>query len=486
MREKKSVDALMAAIAGLSNFASSYAKVDGCYENMTVGNSEQFVSTVMVNDKVPYLFRTSGGSADIGNREYDTIVGGTIAWNQLVDTTDTSVTVITGRKYLSKTSDVWSVGVSAGTAITVDGSNGDMVIDLTQLFGSEIADYVYSLEQTNAGAGVAWVKSLFPKSYYTYNAGELLSVSGLQSHDMTGFNQWDEEWEVGTIDPTTGANVASSNRGRSKNYIPALPSTTYYAKIANLGGNHMGLFYYDENKSYIGTEAASASNNLFTTPNNCAFLRLSPSITYGKTYNNDICINLSLSGYRNGEYEPSVKHSYPLDNTVTLRGIPKLDADNRLYYDGDIYSADGTVTRRYGERAYQAGDESLVNAITDGTTTVYMLGASTTETADPYQIPQIVDDFGTEEYVVAVDGDVAVPVGHDTNYPANLRDKLQHLPDLADEGDGAYIIQQNGSNMALVPLTTPTELPAAPSIDGIYALKCTVADGVATYNWEVE
>ena len=56
---------------------------NGYYQDMTVGDAEQLVSTISTEDKVPYLFRTSGGSVDIGNRENDTIVGGTIAWNQL-------------------------------------------------------------------------------------------------------------------------------------------------------------------------------------------------------------------------------------------------------------------------------------------------------------------------------------------------------------------------------------------------------------------
>ena len=62
------------------------------------------------------------------------------------------------------------------------------LFDLTAMFGTIIADYIYSLEQATAGAGVAFFKSLFPKPYYEYNAGELKSVSGLVSHDMTGFN----------------------------------------------------------------------------------------------------------------------------------------------------------------------------------------------------------------------------------------------------------------------------------------------------------
>lgn len=48
------------------------------------------------------------------------------------------------------------------------------------------------------------------------------------------------------------------------------------------------------------------------------------------------------------DYEPYTVHTYPLDSTIKLRGIPKLDSSNRLYYDGDTYQSDGTVTRKYG------------------------------------------------------------------------------------------------------------------------------------------
>lgn len=56
--------------------------------------------------------------------------------------------------------------------------------DLTQMFGSTIADYVYSLEQATAGSGIAWLKSygFFTEDYYPYNAGELLSVN-TSAHD---------------------------------------------------------------------------------------------------------------------------------------------------------------------------------------------------------------------------------------------------------------------------------------------------------------
>ena len=95
-----------------------------------------------------------------------------------------------------------------------------------------------------------------------------------------------------------------------------------------------------------------------------------------------------------------------------LRGLFKKDADGNIYADGDIYSADGTITRRYKSRAYQAGDESLPDAITDGTTTVVKKATPTTETSTEYANPQAVGV--SEEFTDS--RTIKMPCGHDTIY----------------------------------------------------------------------
>lgn len=578
---------------------------DGYYEEMTVGDAEQLIATQFVEDNEPYLFRPTGGPSDVGNRAYiDKIVGGTVAWNQLADvlpnetrngivySNDNGKISITGTvqgaptygqftlteelkfkrdgcKYLILLSQTLDVGVSGyghasrnafffsdtgGTdwdgyvflyveeGETVSVSNLSLnVFDLTQMFGSTIADYIYSLEQSQAGAGVAWFKKLFPKDYYEYNAGELLSVEGLQSHDTVGFNQWDEEWEVGSYG-SDGLPIASDDKIRTKNRISVQPSTAYYFKNGESG--NLTIFWYDDNDTVISYE--STNNSVKTSPANAKYLRFRTN-NYGTTYKNDICINLSDPS-RNGEYEPYEKHSYPLDSSLTLRGIPKLDASNNLYYDGDEYTSDGKVKRKYGVvdlgtfnwdtftygeatvfRSYNytgkkpSGNTYVANIIcsdyesvsandlyslnkdkaiavhnglvglmvndstyTDAATfkeamsgvmLVYELATPTTETAEPFQNIQVVDDFGTEEFVSTG----IVPVGHKTRYPANLRDKLQHLPSLAS-ADGTYLIQQSGKQMSLVHM--PAVFPDIPTEDGTYVLKATVSSGTPTYVWE--
>lgn len=69
--------------AELASALAAKADIDGSYDGMTVGNAKQLVSTVGATDRTPYTFRTAGGSADIGDRTVDKLVGGTICWNQL-------------------------------------------------------------------------------------------------------------------------------------------------------------------------------------------------------------------------------------------------------------------------------------------------------------------------------------------------------------------------------------------------------------------
>ena len=203
----------------------------------------------------------------------------------------------------------WFIRVSSGTALD-NVSIRPLIIDLTQMLGSAIADYVYSLEQATAGSGIQWLKDydLIDDNYHAYSQGSLESVN-VSAHVMR-----------------------------------------------------------------------DADNNIIET--------------------------------------------YPIDSSVTLRGMLKKDASDNLYYDGDEYLPDGTVNRYYGERTYQAGDESLTDAITDGTNTVYKLTTPTTESADPYTALQVCDPDGTEEWVdygvAQGTRDCAMPAGSVRTYERSV------------------------------------------------------------------
>lgn len=431
----------------------------GYYPDMRVGTADNLLSSSYQTDKTPYIIRRT----PYGARERGSIVGGSLVWNQLclfatgsytnngVDYTrgsDGTVTVngtatassyhnlgtkiqVQGHKVLlcgcptggssstyylrdGYTSGKYDTGqgimveAKADTIVQIVVANGvtvnnlvfkPQIFDLTVMFGQTIADYIYSVEQSTAGAGVALAKAWagITADYYPYDPGSIKSVEGLTAHRMT-----------------------------------------------------------DGNGDVIG--------------------------------------------------------EYSLDSSLTLRGLPKIDGDS-IYYDGDIYKVDGTVERKYrymevtscssagatgtgrkyvdipltSAQAFLSATEAISNAytitknvptddekyarfygthlylydcrFTDKATAdsilaeekpqiLYALATPTTEQAEPYTALQICDPNGTEEWVGA-----NMPVGHDTKYYADLKGKIEDIPD-------------------------------APSADGTYTLKVTVANGVATYSWE--
>lgn len=525
--------------------------------NMSIEQKLTTGTTFVIN-KAPYLFRASeAGDADVAAVEK--IIGGTIAWNQLfkpdMTITYTGLTTTTpktgtwrfngtlssaasgniwiptllanhvymmdnGRTdtkialsntqtlTISKSKYVFKVGaanklvniyMSAGTY--TDDDFTPQVFDLTQMFGSTIADYIYALEQSNAGAGVAWFRKYFPKPYYEYNSGELLSVQ-TSAHKMVGFNQYDgaltigKFWSNGTLVSRMGNKYAAA-----ENKVRCIPNVAYCVSFPNAvkTQNRVYVTSFDADGNFLRmvyNDVTTASKYVFTTDSDCYMFAISfytNSSTFADGDFNAFCINIHWDGERDGKFEPYVEHVYPLDDSLTLRGILKLDASNNLYADGDRYLPDGTVIRKrkrivldgstkaalsvtlsggtyytvfsisdnksvdsggvnhriitdkgYTETvAVSVGNIYVTNAGTfiviclfDQTLTTtsavdtylssnpitveYELATPTIEAASPYQPTQIVDDFGTEEFVdAAVESggrDVAIPVGNETKY----------------------------------------------------------------------
>ena len=72
------------AAAGASQYEDKLnekANIDGYYEELTSGSAEQLLSSKFTEDGVPYVYRKTGGSLDVGNRKLEKIVGGTVVWN---------------------------------------------------------------------------------------------------------------------------------------------------------------------------------------------------------------------------------------------------------------------------------------------------------------------------------------------------------------------------------------------------------------------
>jgi len=118
------------------------------------------------------------------------------------------------------------------------------------------------------------------------------SVSGVSAiHIQTcGVNQWDEQWELGDYNATTGAPIPSNNTIRTKNPIRCMPNTNYYKYIGDDKANC--IYYYDANGDFISRDVnGNSGSRTITTPANCHYMKFATYNTYGTTYNNNISIN---------------------------------------------------------------------------------------------------------------------------------------------------------------------------------------------------
>lgn len=158
--------------------------------------------------------------------------------------------------------------------------------------------------------------------------------------DVTGINSWDEEWEVGRIDTTTGNNVVSTTQIRAKNYIPVKSGSSYYIHVPEA----IWVMFYKHDKTLItsglptGSQiagnarkfGATTTDRIIAIPLDCGYIRFYCQTSYGTTYGNDISINY-----------PSTDHDYHA-------------------YDGHVYEltfpdAAGTV---YGAKLINEGTET--------------------------------------------------------------------------------------------------------------------------------
>ena len=441
------------------------------------------------------LFRSTGGSADVGNREYlDKIVGGTVGWNQLAPTLDTfraesgvtmtyadGVATISsttarngiyaplsyrkGDKYLFKcdlkATSAYSVILGATSAAfvnkTVAGDNqwhtivgiGNSsasfnanayifatttyenlqvrnynIIDLTALFNPTIADYIYSLEQSTAGAGVAWFRNYFPEDYYPYHAVSLESVQATAHKTYDGDGNVIGNYALDSSLVVRGVpKLVDGKLEFDGDVYPPSGEVQRRYGIVDLGTLD---WYYGDNMFF-----AKLTNGNVTD----AYLK------------NLIC----------AKYPTTIADNYNAMGDKELIGA-------RGYQQANV------VTALIKDSAYT--DAAIFKTAMSGVYLVYELATHTTETAEGYDHYQICDPSGTEEFVT----DSIVPVGHETRYPHDLKKKVETAPD-SPSTDGTYLMKRSGGK------NTYMALPSTPSANGAYVLTLTVSGGNATYSW---
>ena len=253
--------------------------------------------------------------------------------------------------------------VPAGSTVTIDELE---CFDLTLIFGA--GNEPTTLEEFRA---------LYPKKDYPYSAPVVraMRVTGIET---IGFNAYNGEY----------AEVI----GGQAYYLGEAVDTAHFA--TELGGEM--------------TEIAIPESRLYTPSEN----------GYIYATGSDICINLSHSGVRNGEYAPYEK------NTLLLPEIAKY-FPNGMHGIGDVTDEiiDGLAIQRCATRAYESGDESNAEVMTDNVTTVYKLSEPIyTPIDEPIQLDYKVDDFGTEKALATED---SAPFKADIVYQFNAEGRIR-------------------------------------------------------------
>lgn len=324
-------------------------------------------------------------------------------------------------------------GFVVNDGVTLDTTVYPQIFNLTQMFGAG------NEPTTTDDTRIKWIER---QGYIPYTEGQLLNYKG-EGLNTTGVNQWDEEWELGAIS-VLGYLISDNTRIRPKNYIPLIPSSTYYFYCGSKPSGLRHVIFYEKEGDTSSIGAASLDNNgVFTAPANAHFCKFSweTYVDYGATYHNDIQIAI----YHSGGDIPNTYHPYE-EHTLALP-ITSLKANGVTIFPDGMRSA-GTVkdelygdvlgiiskARKYCEtRPYQEGDEDNATLITDGINTIYPLATPEEYTLDtPINTVYQVNDWGTEQNLPQGKDTqwlpLTTPLNAEIVYSPNVQDAIKNLP----------------------------------------------------------
>lgn len=103
------------------------------------------------------------------------------------------------------------------------------------------------------------------------------------SAKVVGKNLFDGKLVAGKYDNDNGNFVLNPNITANLNIVNVKPSTDYYLNRVNLENViYTRVFFYDNNKNYLGTfliNANNSGNGVFTTPSNCTYINFQLATT---------------------------------------------------------------------------------------------------------------------------------------------------------------------------------------------------------------
>lgn len=347
-------------------------EADDYYPQLSVGLADNLAGVDVVEGGFT-LRRSGGGAIEDGVARVQSIKGNSVVWNQLVKNNLTEKTIsgvtftpqsdggilvngtASANSYYAITdNDIYvanhkvfligsknNVGIMFGGHIKEINVNKDYIFSKAESFSNQCVLFVKNgsvIENVTIYPIVSDLTKAYPNNEPTtieefyaripqgvnlneYSEGRIINMN-VDSLKSVGFNQWDEEWEVGGIDQNNGELTNINNTIRCKNFIPIVGGDTYNFTCTRTGIRmYFRVAMYDSDKKFIGSvqygvyPSTSTSNPNFHNPwkfdDNASYIRFDIVADYGTTYNHDICINLS-DAEKNGTYEPYISREQSL------------------------------------------------------------------------------------------------------------------------------------------------------------------------------
>ena len=203
----------------------------------------------------------------------------------------------------------WLMARGTGSYRTASGS----IVEIDDAAVAQVKGLRIGIDPVQAGTGDPSPDNVRP-------------ISGWSAVNVwrTGVNVWDEEWELGWWNYSTGVFTPSSSYFGCKNKIRVLPKTTYFFQCPSVVRE---VQYYGADGSPLGLRnswSTGAVATVFQTPIDCYYVTFYFGGAYGTTYNNDISINYPSTDH---EYHPYSGNQYTIQLGQTVYG-GTLDVTN--------------------------------------------------------------------------------------------------------------------------------------------------------------
>lgn len=475
---------------------------DDYYPKMAVGLADNLAGVDVVDSEINFR-RSGGGAITDGVARIETIKGNSVVWNNLIEiveavglvkskmtgelingvfkgstiaektAADLGIPALkwerctAGHKYMWVYDGTNSLGLTISASIGATATNGQIIAPSSAAYcyfypfgvsGTVPAGSEFEIKSINffdltqmfgAGNEPTTIEEFYARipmgvDLNAYNEGEVIHMD-VQSIESQGVNAWDEEWENGTFNTTTGANINDAyrlNQVRSKSLIEILPNTQYTIRQPSLENDGAWVMLFDKDKNiivgYKGGTAISGNSfkvssnkpNFITAPN-AAYMRFYMPVGYGDTYNHDICINLSDTSV-NGKYFPYIKRVEDL--SIIRKYFPQGMKSAPTAHDAIRYNKESGKWEKVeatGIRAYQDGDADNAAYLTDGKVTCYPLAepiVTELDEADQFKdLDYAVWNAGTEK---AIAEGKSSALAADITYGFNAIGKIKELESL--------------------------------------------------------